>query len=185
MRGAVRVFAKLRGPFSDNSETDTEAISMRSLIPFSWNTDVSRRESGDPFAAMQNEINRMFGEFGRGWPARLADGEVSPRIDVAETDAAIEVTAELPGIEEKDVDVMLRDDVLTIRGEKKSEREEKKTDYHLVERSFGTFSRSIRLPFEADSEAVKANFAKGLLKVTIAKPVAVKEKTFKIPVRSA
>lgn len=158
---------------------------MRSLIPFSWNTDLARRDDGDPFVAMQNEINRMFKDFGRGWPARFADSEVSPRIDVAETDSALEVTAELPGIDEKDVDVMLRDDVLTIRGEKKSEREEKKTDYHLLERSFGSFARSIRLPFEADSEAVKANFAKGLLKVTIAKPPQVKEKTVKIPVRSA
>jgi HSP20 family protein len=158
---------------------------MRSLLPFSWNTDVARRDDGDPFVAMQKEINRMFNEFGRGWPTRFAEGEVSPRIDVAETDTAIEVTAELPGIDEKDVDVVLRDDVLTIRGEKKSEREEKKTDFHLVERSFGSFARSIRLPFEADSEAVKANFAKGLLKVTIAKPAQVKEKTVKIPVRSA
>jgi HSP20 family protein len=158
---------------------------MRSLIPFSWNTDVARRDEGDPFVAMQNEINRMFNEFGRGWPARFADGDVSPRIDVVETETALEVTAELPGIDEKDVDVMLRDDVLTIRGEKKSEREEKKADFHLVERSFGSFSRSIQLPFEADSEAVKANFAKGLLKVTIAKPAQVKEKTVKIPVRSA
>lgn len=158
---------------------------MRSLIPFSWNTDLARRDDGDPFVAMQNEINRMFKDFGCGWPARFADSEVSPRIDVAETDSALEVTAELPGIDEKDVDVMLRDDVLTIRGEKKSEREEKKTDYHLLERSFGSFARSIRLPFEADSEAVKANFAKGLLKVTIAKPPQVKEKTVKIPVRSA
>lgn len=159
---------------------------MRSLIPFSWNTDAARRDNGDPFVAMQTEINRMFNEFGRGWPARFAaEGEVSPKLDVVETESAIEVTAELPGIDEKDVDVVLRDDVLTIRGEKKSEREEKKTDYHLVERSFGSFARSIRLPFEADSEAVKANFAKGLLKVTIAKPAEVKEKTVKIPVRSA
>jgi HSP20 family protein len=158
---------------------------MRSLIPFSWNTDIARRDDGDPFTAMQREINRMFGEFGRNLPARFADGDVAPRLDVAETDAAIEVTAELAGIDEKDVDVMLRDDVLTIRGEKKSEREEKKTDYHLVERSFGQFSRSIRLPFAADSEAVKASFAKGLLKVTIAKPPAVKDKTVKIQVRSA
>jgi HSP20 family protein len=159
---------------------------MRSLIPFSWNSDVTRRDDRDPFAAMQNEINRMFSEFGRGLPMRwAADGDVSPRIDVAETDTAIEVVAELPGIDEKDVEVVLRDDVLTIKGEKKGEREEKKADYHLVERSFGSFSRSIQLPFDADSEAVKANFAKGLLKVTIAKPAQVKEKTVKIPVRSA
>jgi HSP20 family protein len=110
---------------------------------------------------------------------------VVPRIDVAETDSAIEITAELPGIDEKEVDVVLRDDVLTIKGEKKSEREEKKKDYHLVERSFGSFARTIRLPFDADSEAVKASFAKGVLKVSIAKPAEVKQKTVKIPVRTA
>ncbi|MBP6013335.1 MAG: Hsp20/alpha crystallin family protein [Alphaproteobacteria bacterium] len=156
---------------------------MRSLIPLSFGNDLARRDDSDPFAIMQKEINRMFSDFGRGLPARF-DGDVSPRIDVAETESAVEVTAELPGIDEKDVDVVLRDDLLTIKGEKKSEREEKKKDYHLVERSFGSFSRSIRLPFEADSETVKANFAKGVLKISIAKPAQVKEKTVKIPVRS-
>jgi HSP20 family protein len=158
---------------------------MRSLVPFSWNTDPFRRGENDPFSAMQKEINRMFEDFGRGSLMRLSAAETSPRIDVAETDSAIEVTAELPGIDEKDVDVVLRDDLLTIKGEKKSEREEKKKDYHLIERSFGSFARSIRLPFEADSEAVKASFAKGVLKITIAKPAEVKDKTVKIPVRSA
>lgn len=158
---------------------------MRSLVPFSWSTDLFRRNENDPFAAMQKEINRMFEDFGRGSLMRLSNTDAGPRIDVAETDNAIEVTAELPGIDEKDVEVVLRDDLLTIKGEKKSEREEKKKDYHLVERSFGSFARSIRLPFEADSEAVKANFAKGVLKITITKPAEVKDKTVKIPVRSA
>lgn len=159
---------------------------MRSLIPFGWNTDLLRRGAAedDPFVAMQKEVNRLFEDFGRGSPSRFAGGgEVVPRIDVAETDNSIEVTAELPGIDEKDVDVVLRDDVLTIKGEKKSEREEKKKDYHLVERSYGSFQRSIRLPFEADGETVKANFVKGVLKISIAKPTEVKEKTVKIPVR--
>jgi HSP20 family protein len=129
-------------------------------------------------------VNRLFEDFGRGSLARLSGAEVSPRIDVAETDNAIEVTAELPGIDEKDVEVVLRDDILTIKGEKKSEKEEKKKDYHLIERSFGSFARSVRLPFEADSEAVKASFAKGILRVSIAKPAEVKDKTVKIPVRS-
>jgi HSP20 family protein len=159
---------------------------MRSLLPFGWNTDPLRRGTAedDPFLAMQKEVNRLFEDFGRGSPSRFAGGsEVVPRIDVAETDSAIEVTAELPGIDEKDVDVVLRDDVLTIKGEKKSEREEKKKDYHLVERSYGSFQRSIRLPFEADGETVKASFVKGVLKISIAKPTEVKEKTVKIPVR--
>ena len=158
---------------------------MRSLVPFSWTTDLFRRSDNDPFVAMQKEINRMFEDFGRGSLARLSGTDVSPRIDVAETDNAIEVTAELPGIDEKDVEVVLRDDILTIKGEKKSEKEEKKKDYHLIERSFGSFARSVRLPFEADSEAVKANFAKGILRISIAKPAEVKDKTVKIPVRSA
>ena len=156
---------------------------MRSLTPFSFGRDVTHRD-GDPFLTMQREINRMFGEFGRGLPARFEESELSPRIDVAETDSAIEVTAELPGIDEKDVEVVLRDDLLTIKGEKKSEREEKKKDYHVVERSFGSFSRAVRIPFDADPETVKANFAKGVLRVSIAKPPQVKEKTVKIPVRS-
>ena len=158
---------------------------MRSLIPFGWNTDVLRRGTAedDPFLAMQKEVNRLFEDFGRGSVSRFASAEVVPRIDVAETDSAIEVTAELPGIDEKDVDVVLRDDVLTIKGEKKSEREEKKKDYHLVERSYGSFQRSIRLPFEADGETVKASFVKGVLKISVAKPTEVKEKTVKSPVR--
>ncbi len=157
---------------------------MRSLVPFSWATDLFRRDQNDPFAAMQKEINRVFEDFGRGSLANLSNGDVSPRIDVAETDSAVEVTAELPGIDEKDIDVVLRDDVLTIKGEKKNEKEERKKDYHLIERSYGSFARSIRLPFEADSEAVKASFAKGVLKVSITKPAEVKDKTVKIPVRS-
>jgi HSP20 family protein len=159
---------------------------MRSLVPFSsWNTDLFRRNENDPFAAMQKEINRMFEDFGRGSLMRLSNGDTSPHIDVAETENLIEVTAELPGIDEKDVDVVLHDNVLTIKGEKKNEREEKRKDYHLVERSFGRFSRTIQLPFSADPEDVKASFAKGLLRVSITKPAEVKDKTTKIPVRSA
>ena len=158
---------------------------MRSLTPFSWASDLFRRDERDPFSAMQREINRVFDDFGRGSLARWSDADASPKIDVAETDGTLEVTAELPGLDEKDVDVVLRDDILTLKGEKKSEREEKKKDYHLVERSFGSFTRSIRLPFEVDSEAVKANFNKGVLKIVINKPAQVQDKTVKIPVRSA
>lgn len=156
---------------------------MRSLIPYSWRTDLGQKDDFDPFAAMQKEINRVFSDFGRSTPSKF-DAPLSPHIDVAETDASVEVTAELPGIDEKDFDVVLHDDLLTIKGEKKSEREEKKKDYHVVERSFGSFSRTIRLPFEADAEAVKASFAKGVLKLSIAKPVEAKNKTVKIPIRS-
>lgn len=156
---------------------------MRSLIPFPWSNEPARAGDRDPFTAMQKEINRVFDEFTRGALPSFPQASWAPRIDVAETETAIEVTAELPGLDEKEVDVVLHDDLLTIRGEKKEEKEEKKKDFHLVERSYGAFSRSLRLPFSADAEAVKASFQRGLLKVTIAKPQQVKEKTVKIPVR--
>lgn len=130
-----------------------------------------------------------FGGLGRVFDDLLAErspaGRWAPALDVTESDGTWVLTMELPGAKREDVSIEVHEDLLTIRGEKKSEREESKTDYHLIERSFGSFSRSVRLPFEADSEAVKAHFAKGLLKVTIAKPAEVKEKTVKIPVRSA
>lgn len=157
---------------------------MRSLIPFSWRNDTAQKGEPDPFTAMQREINRVFSEFGSKEPLSWQGSALSPRIDVAETDTAVEVTAELPGLDEKDFDVVLKDDLLTLKGEKKSEREEKNKDYHVVERSFGSFSRSIRLPFNADPEAVKAHFTKGVLKVTVGKPAEAKNKTVKIPIRS-
>jgi HSP20 family protein len=157
---------------------------MRSLIPFPWRNDTAQKGELDPFTAMQREINRVFSEFGSKEPLSWQGAGISPRIDVAETDTAVEVTAELPGLDEKDFEVVLKDDLLTLKGEKKSEREEKNKDYHVVERSFGSFSRSIRLPFEADPETVKAQFTKGVLKVTVGKPAEAKNKTVKIPIRS-
>lgn len=158
---------------------------MRSLTPFGWSKNLLGREDNDVFATMQHEVNRLFNEFGAMPSARLTNGEISPRVDVAETENALEVTAELPGLDEKDVEVVLYNDFLTIRGEKKAEKEEKKKDYHLVERTYGSFARSLRLPFQADPERIKADFVKGVLKVTVAKPPAVKEKTIKIPLRTA
>lgn len=157
---------------------------MRSLIPFPWRNEPSQKGEADPFTAMQREINRVFSEFSGKDPLSWQPLAPSPRIDVAETDTAVEVTAELPGIDEKDFELVLKDDILTIKGEKKSEKEEKNKDYHIVERSYGSFSRSIRLPFDADAEAVKAQFNKGVLKVTISKPADAKNKTVKIPIRS-
>lgn len=157
---------------------------MRSLITFPWRNETGQKGGLDPFTAMQREINRVFSEFGGGEHPAWQGAALSPQIDVAETDTAVEVTAELPGLEEKDFELVLEDDLLTIKGEKKSEREEKNKDYHVVERSFGSFSRSIRLPFSADAEAAKAQFAKGVLKVTISKPAGTKNKTVKIPIRS-
>lgn len=144
----------------------------------------------DPFADMRNEMERLFDTFmGRGWgrtpvPVRGGEGNgmVMPTIDIKETDKELVVEAELPGMEDKDVNVTLREGVLTIKGEKKSEREEKEQDYHLTERSYGKFERSFRLPDTIDEDNIAARFEKGVLKVTMPKrpEVAKSEKTIPI-----
>ena len=160
---------------------------MRSLLPFSWgNTSpASRTHEDDPFHTLHRQIDRLFEDFGR-WPALEAFSGASnaPRINVSETDSALEVEAELPGLDEKDVEVVLNDNVLTIKGEKKNEREEKKKDYHLMERSYGSFSRAIRLPYDIDPNAIGASFNKGVLKITLPKPAEAKQKSVKIPIKN-
>jgi HSP20 family protein len=105
-------------------------------------------------------------------------------LNISETDNAVEIEAELPGVEEKDVEVSLNEDVLTIRGEKKMEDEEQNKNYKHQERMFGRFERSIDLSFEPDPKAVKALFAKGVLRVTVPKSASVTQKNVKIPIKA-
>lgn len=136
----------------------------------------------DPFSAMRAEMDRVFDSFlGRGFgrfpaPAKVQDGDIlMPSIDVRETETEFVVEAELPGMDEKDVSVTLNNGILTLKGEKKSEREEKKDDYHLMERSYGSFQRSFQVSDTVDGEKVRAAFEKGVLKVTLPKrPEAMK-----------
>ena len=110
----------------------------------------------------------------------------TPVVNVAETDKEFEITAELPGISDKDVDVTLADGVLTVKGEKREEKEDKNKNYYLAERSYGSFQRAFRLPDNADQNKITAEVAKGVLTVTIAKKAASKpaEKEKKIKVKS-
>jgi HSP20 family protein len=101
-------------------------------------------------------------------------------MDVTESDKQIEITAELPGLEEKDVKVNVADGVLTISGEKKAEKEEKDKNYRMVERSYGAFSRTLDLPEGVDPGAIKATLAKGVLKVSIPKPAPAQVKNVEI-----
>lgn len=94
---------------------------------------------------------------------------VNANMNVSETDKEIRITAELPGVTEQDLDISLDDDVLTIRGEKKFERKDEKENFHFVERSYGTFQRSLRLPYAIESEQVQANFENGVLTVAVPK----------------
>jgi HSP20 family protein len=159
-------------------------------LPSLWRTgrergELASRDIWEPFGSLRRDMERLFEDFSRdfGWgvPAAAGTGE-APRIDVSETDSELKIEAELPGVEEKDLEIVLSNGRLTIKGEKKREKEEKKKDYHLVERSYGWFARSIGLPFAADPDKVKASFAKGVLTVTVAKPAEVKAKEKKIPI---
>lgn len=127
----------------------------------------------NPFVSLQREVERVFSDFNRGWSGLSFDWPhvAVPRMDIAEKDGLIEMTAELPGLEEKDVDIEVHDNILTIRGEKKTEREVKEGENrYLSERTYGSFSRSIELPEGVKADDVKARMARGVLTITVPKP---------------
>lgn len=160
-------------------------MQIKSMLPALWGDNANSKE---PFRALQTEIDRLFSDFTSDFPSVAnwnGNGRLMPRLDVAETETAIEVMAELPGVDEKDIDVTISNDMLRIKAEKKSDKEEKTKDYHLVERSYGTFERSMRLPFRADTTKVDAKFEKGVLKLTVPKPAEAKTKVQKIEVKAA
>jgi HSP20 family protein len=165
-------------------------MNLRSLIPMRDRTGLARPEA-NPFGSLQREVDRLFEEFSRGLPmlATSALMNIVPRVDVTETDKEIEITAELPGLERKDVEISLEDDVLTIRGEKKIETEQdnkkdgENKNYHLNERSYGVFYRVLQLPPGIDPSTVKAMMSNGVLKITIPKPARAQAK--KIEVKEA
>jgi HSP20 family protein len=134
------------------------------------------RQSDDSYLDLQSRMNRLFDDFFEN-PFSLASfgmpTETSrtfmPRIDVSETDAEIKVYVEVPGMDEKDIKVMLGNNMLTISGQKEAEKEDKDRRYHRIERSFGSFRRDIPLPVEVDEEKVAATFSKGVLTVTLPK----------------
>ena len=160
-------------------------MNIKSLIPVGRQREVARADN--PFFSLQREIDRLFDDFTRGFPSFDTFGgslnKMLPTMDVSETDKEIEITAELPGLEEKDVQVNLADNILTIRGEKKAQKEEKDKDYRLVERSYGSFERSLELPPNVDADAIKATIKKGVLKVVVPKPAPAQSK--KVEVKAA
>jgi HSP20 family protein len=156
-------------------------MTLKSPVPLVRNRVPATREMS-PFIALQQEIDRLFDGFSTAFTGRVAK-DLAPTMDIAETDKDIEITVELPGMQEKDVQLNLADNVLTIRGEKKNEREETKKDYHLVERSYGSFTRSIELPAGVNADQIKAEMANGVLKVAVTKPAPTQTK--KIDVKAA
>ena len=168
-------------------------MASRSLMPFSRNTQMSRwGEDTDPFLQMRREMNRLFDDVfsgfgGLGLPGAfgpaLQQMPAAPKIDVSETENEIQIKAEMPGIDQNNVEVLLEDDRLIIRGEKKEEREDKDRNYHVRERVQGVFSRTLPLPFAPDPNQVKAEFKDGVMTITIPKPQEVKQKQHRIDVQ--
>jgi HSP20 family protein len=151
-------------------------MAIRDLIPWKRETAPARREDveQEPFVAFRNEMDRMFDEFWgrRGWGLAPWRGEWSgfdPMVDVIETENEVKVEAELPGLDAEDVHVTVSHNVLSIKGEKKQEHEEKGENWYRTERSYGSFERAVTLPQGTDTEQAEAAFDKGVLTITFAK----------------
>jgi HSP20 family protein len=135
------------------------------------------------FEKMRREMDRLWDSFFESKPTRrVGEGEWAPSLDISETKGDLVVKAELPGIDPKEIDISLNEGILTIKGEKMQEKEEKEEGYHLVERSYGSFTRSIRLPREIQSEKINASYKNGVLKITLPKTEEAKKKEVKIKV---
>lgn len=166
-------------------------MQIRDLIPWVRKDLESWHKSGDgyPIVTLQRDMNRIFDTFWQSFDHHFETPSFPwesgmPRCDVVETDKTIEVFVELPGLEEKDIDISLTDDALTIRGERKTKQEEDKKGYFLAECHSGFFSRTISLPSGVDREKVAAAVKNGLLTVTLPKIVDVQTRVKKIPVNT-
>lgn len=164
-------------------------MGVPSILPPFWRHPQSNEGA---FERLQKEVDRVFQHFGGGFPVPgLATeegfpfGRFVPKVDITETEGQLEVTAELPGVPEDAIEVTLTDNVLSIRGEKKSESKNEKKDYHVVERSYGMFQRMIPLPFDPGKAEPEATFRDGVLRITIPKPPEAAEKKRRVEIKSA
>ncbi len=153
---------------------------LRSLVPAREPNALMRPDFG--LFGLHREIDRLFSEFAQGIDPSGVQSIV-PKIEISETDKTIEVSAEMPGLERKDVEISIEDDTLTIRGEKKVEENQKDKNVQLSERSYGVFLRVLQLPPGIDPSSVQATMSNGVLKLTIPKPAKSAPK--KIEVKEA
>jgi len=160
-------------------------MNMRSMMPFGRSSSPTRYAGeGDPFAQMRREMERLFDTFSSDWPMPVASGFARPKVDVAETEKGLEISAELPGIDQKDISLDLADGILTLKAEHEEKKEEKdeKKHYHVVERSHGSFMRRFPIPFEPDADNVQAHFDKGVLQITVPRSKAPEKQAKKIAI---
>jgi len=137
----------------------------------------------DPFALLERRMNHLFGDF---FGSRFPDpwgkngDSFAPQIDLSDNGSELRITAELPGLDEKDVEVTMAENLLTLKGEKKEEVEKEKGDHYYCERSYGSFERSVRLPNGVDTDKATAKFKKGVLQITIPKKPEAKAASRKL-----
>ncbi len=153
------------------------------------------RAAIDPWQSVRSEYDRMFDRLGFGLPSmrrrfELAPADTSfsfnvPAVDVTEDDKAYKIAAELPGLEEKDIEVSLTGDLLTLKGEKRQEKEEKNKNWYMSERAYGSFQRAFELPQGIDRDKIAADFAKGVLTITLPKTAETQQQKKKIDVKAA
>jgi HSP20 family protein len=165
-------------------------MDFKSLVPWRNNNKstvpATREDFFDPFVTFRREMDRMFDDFFGGNGRSLQGSQsLTPALDVDETEKELVITAELPGVTEKDVEVNLAGDLLTIKGEKKAEHEEKNGNSYYMERRFGSFGRTVRLPFEVKDQEVEAKFNNGLLTVRLPKPAEMQKAVRRIEVKAA
>ncbi len=159
-------------------------MTIKDLLPSIWKRD------DNPVYSLQKEMNTIFDDFFKRSdlmpferePKRF--GTFSPSVDVKDNSKDVTIKAELPGMDEKDIEVSLTEGAITIKGEKKEEKEDKGKNYYRMERSYGSFSRTIPLPTGIDSEKASAVFKKGVLTITIPKTEEAKAKIKKIKVKT-
>jgi HSP20 family protein len=146
-------------------------------------TVLTRFEPFRQFPTLQDRINRVFREsYGEGDEQSLTTSSFAPAVDVYEDEHTVTLKIEVPGIDEKDIDVRLENNTLTVHGERKIEQEEKEENYRRVERHYGSFTRTFTLPTTLDSEKVSANYDKGVLKIALPKKAEAKPKQIKVNV---
>lgn len=146
---------------------------QKKIVPFHRSTLIA-----DPFNFLRQEIDRLF-------EVSSSIEGLRPQFETKENENSIEITAELPGVLEENINLSLSNGVLTISGEKKSEEKSEDETYHITERQYGSFSRSLKLPYEPEQNDITASFKDGVLKVKIPKPKEIKPDVYKIPIQKA
>ena len=146
-------------------------------------TVITRWDPFREFSTLQDRMNRLFREsFSEGREEALTTTNFAPPVDVYEDEHNVSLKIEVPGIDEKDIDIRLENNNLTVHGERKFEKEEKEENFRRVERQYGSFTRSFSLPTTVDADKVSANYEKGVLKVTLPKKAEAKPKQIQVNV---